>query len=143
MSRARQRTGQGGRERGLREVVYALLQLIPPGRVTTYGSIARVLGTSPRAVGRILASNDRAPAVPCHRVVMSGGSLGGYSFGGARVKRGLLELEGVRFVGDSVDPSCIVDVEDLIYRGTKGPRARRARGAASAASRRARGQGRP
>ncbi len=79
------------------EAVKALVSLVPPGLVTTYGSIARLLGTSPRLVGRALALNDEPIVVPCHRVVESGGGLGGYSLGGPRVKRRLLELEGVRF----------------------------------------------
>ena len=75
-----------------------LLLLIPPGKVTTYGDLARVLGTSPRNVGRLLALNDEAPQVPCHRVVGSDGSLVGYSGpGGIEFKRRLLELEGVGF----------------------------------------------
>jgi O-6-methylguanine DNA methyltransferase len=78
------------------EQVYQLLLRIPAGRVTTYGEIARVLGTKGyRAVGRILNQNPNAPEVPCHRVVMSDGSLGGYAHGVAR-KIELLTREGVR-----------------------------------------------
>ncbi len=75
-----------------------LLLLVPPGRVVTYGDLARVLGTSPRTVGRLAAMNDEAPVVPCHRVVGSRGELVGYSGpGGVGFKRKLLELEGVSF----------------------------------------------
>ncbi|MEB3774183.1 MAG: MGMT family protein [Desulfurococcales archaeon] len=80
-----------------RSLAYTLLQLIPPGYVTTYASLARVLGTSPRAVGRLMASNPDPVIVPCHRVVKSNLDLGGYSMGGPMVKRRLLELEGVEF----------------------------------------------
>ena len=77
------------------EAVWILTSLIPPGRVTTYGTIARTLGVPPRLVGRALAENPNPIIVPCHRVVRSDGSLGGYSRGGPRVKAQLLRLEGV------------------------------------------------
>jgi O-6-methylguanine DNA methyltransferase len=54
---------------------------IPLGYVTSYGSIAKVVGGGPRAVGNIMASNPFAPIVPCHRVVRSDFTLGGYGFG--------------------------------------------------------------
>lgn len=71
---------------------------IPPGRVTTYRRLAeRVAGPSiARAAGRALAGNPFPLAIPCHRVVMSNGGIGGYQ-GGAGMKRSLLELEGVSF----------------------------------------------
>ena len=83
--------------RDLAPIAYTLLQLVPPGRVTTYSSLARALGTSPRVVGRLMALNPNPVVVPCHRVVRSDGSLGGYSMGGPRIKRRLLEMEGVTF----------------------------------------------
>lgn len=58
--------------------VYTLLLQIPPGRVTTYGSIARALNTSPRAVGNALRNNIFAPQIPCHRCVASTGFVNGY-----------------------------------------------------------------
>ncbi len=78
-------------------IVYTLLQLVPPGYVTTYGSLAKATGLTPRLVGRLMALNPNPIIVPCHRVVKSDGSLGGYSMGGPRIKRMLLELEGVGF----------------------------------------------
>ncbi|KAM0263186.1 hypothetical protein ACHAQJ_001341 [Trichoderma viride] len=60
------------------EKVYALLLQIPKGRVTTYGAIARVLNTSPRAVGNALRNNPFAPEVPCHRCVGSTGFITGF-----------------------------------------------------------------
>ncbi len=65
---------------------------IPLGYVTTYGSIAKTVGGGPRAVGNIMAGNPFAPIVPCHRVVKSDFSLGGYG-GGLRVKVELLRRE--------------------------------------------------
>jgi methylated-DNA-[protein]-cysteine S-methyltransferase len=83
------------------EAVRALVSLLPPGRVTTYKALAGVLGVSPRLVGRALALNPDPIVYPCHRVVRSDGSLGGYSLG-AGFKRRLLELEGVRFDGERI-----------------------------------------
>lgn len=60
------------------EKVYALLQQIPQGRVTTYGSIAGALHTSPRAIGNALRNNPFAPDVPCHRCVSKTGYITGY-----------------------------------------------------------------
>ncbi len=97
-----------------REALYTLLMLIPPGAVTTYGSLAKMLGTSPRFVGRLLAENENVVIVPCHRVVRSDGSLGGYSSGGEGVKRRLLEIEGVGFRNGKVDPRCIIDLSSLL-----------------------------
>jgi O-6-methylguanine DNA methyltransferase len=54
---------------------------IPPGYVTSYGAIAKAVGGGPRAVGNIMAANPFAPIVPCHRVVRTDFSLGGYGFG--------------------------------------------------------------
>jgi len=51
---------------------------VPVGYVTTYGAIAKVVGGSPRAVGRAEASNPFPLLVPCHRVVRGDFSLGGY-----------------------------------------------------------------
>ncbi len=71
---------------------------IPRGWVSTYGRIARHLGLprAARAVGKALAGNPFPIIIPCHRAVRSGGELGGYQ-GGMRMKRVLLEREGVVF----------------------------------------------
>jgi methylated-DNA-[protein]-cysteine S-methyltransferase len=70
---------------------------IPPGTLRTYGQIARAIGKpqASRAVGQALGRNPVPIIVPCHRVVASDGSLGGYSGGGGvKSKRMLLALEG-------------------------------------------------
>jgi methylated-DNA-[protein]-cysteine S-methyltransferase len=72
--------------------VLAAAASIPLGYVTSYGSIAKAAGGSPRAVGRVMASNPFAPIVPCHRVVSSDFTLGGYG-GGLDVKLELLVRE--------------------------------------------------
>ena len=76
--------------------VWALCARIPAGRVATYGQIARALGSpnAARAVGNALNKNPYAPAVPCHRVVGSNGSLTGFA-GGLGMKERLLVGEGV------------------------------------------------
>jgi methylated-DNA-[protein]-cysteine S-methyltransferase len=99
------------RLRDYMDAVKALLLTIPPGSVTTYYSIARLLGLSPRLVGYLLASNDEPLVVPCHRVVRRDGSVGGYSMGGASFKRRILEAEGVEFRGGRVSPASIIDLE--------------------------------
>ena len=65
---------------------------IPIGYVSSYGAIAKAVGGGPRAVGNIMASNPFAPIVPCHRVVKSDYTLGGYG-GGSKIKLKLLERE--------------------------------------------------
>jgi methylated-DNA-[protein]-cysteine S-methyltransferase len=71
---------------------------IPRGRVSTYNLIARRLDnpSGARAVGTALATNPFPIVIPCHRAIRSDGSLGGYQ-GGLRMKRTLLEMEGVAF----------------------------------------------
>jgi O-6-methylguanine DNA methyltransferase len=66
--------------------------MIPLGYVTFYGAIAKTVGGSPRAVGRIMATNPFAPIVPCHRVVGSDFGLVGYG-GGVETKREFLKRE--------------------------------------------------
>jgi methylated-DNA-[protein]-cysteine S-methyltransferase len=71
---------------------------IPAGSVWTYGQVARSIGKpkASRAVGQALGRNPVPIVIPCHRVVASDGSLGGYSGGGGLdSKRWLLHLEGV------------------------------------------------
>ncbi|KAK8025536.1 hypothetical protein PG990_003359 [Apiospora arundinis] len=60
-----------------KRVLTALCQ-IPAGHVSTYGLLSAHLQSSPRAVGGALRRNPFAPQVPCHRVVATGGSLGGF-----------------------------------------------------------------
>ena len=76
--------------------VWKELLKIPRGRTKTYKEIAAAIGrpNSSRAVANACAQNPYAPDVPCHRVVRSDGSLGGYSAeGGIERKRQLLEME--------------------------------------------------
>lgn len=82
--------------------VYEAVSRVPAGRVTTYGALARRLGCgSARAVGQALRVNPFAPRVPCHRVIASDLTPGGFhgARGGPELKRKLrlLAREGVRF----------------------------------------------
>ena len=61
--------------------VIEVVTFIPVGYVSSYGCIATAAGGSPRAVGRVMATNPFAPIVPCHRVVNSDFTLGGYGSG--------------------------------------------------------------
>jgi O-6-methylguanine DNA methyltransferase len=74
-----------------KRVIKATMQ-IPTGYVATYGSVAKAVGGGPRAVGNVMAGNIFAPLVPCHRVVKSDFTLGGYG-GGLNVKYQLLTKE--------------------------------------------------
>lgn len=78
--------------------VYNLLLKIPTGKVSTYGDLAKALGNplASREIGRILGRNPNPIRVPCHRIVMSDGKVGGYAYGSDR-KRELLEKEGISF----------------------------------------------
>ncbi len=75
--------------------VIETVSLIPVGYVASYGSVARAAGGSPRAVGRVMASNPFPLVVPCHRVVCSDFTPGGYGGGydNVPVKLGILKRE--------------------------------------------------
>jgi len=76
-----------------RDKVLRIVSSIPAGSTMTYKQVAAQAGNSKasRAVGAILKTNY-SPKIPCHRVIRSGGSLGGYNRGDSRKKR-LLEKE--------------------------------------------------
>jgi methylated-DNA-[protein]-cysteine S-methyltransferase len=84
--------------------VWNAMKKIPRGEVRTYTEIAVQIGhqNSARAVANACGQNPYPPIVPCHRVVRSDGSLGGYSAeGGVETKRRLLSDEGVEFSAPS------------------------------------------
>ena len=74
--------------------VWDALRRIPYGTTRSYGSLARELDSSARAVGAAAGRNPISILIPCHRLVAADGSLGGYA-GGLMVKAALLRLEGV------------------------------------------------
>jgi O-6-methylguanine DNA methyltransferase len=75
--------------------VIEVVSLVPVGYVASYGSVARAAGGGARAVGRVMASNPFPLVVPCHRVVCSDFTLGGYGGGyeDVPVKLGILRRE--------------------------------------------------
>jgi methylated-DNA-[protein]-cysteine S-methyltransferase len=85
------------------KAVWEATKKIPPGKVATYAAIARMIGRpkAARAVGNALNKNPYAPKVPCHRVVKSDGSLGGFA-GGIKKKRIMLEREGAKIKNSKV-----------------------------------------
>jgi O-6-methylguanine DNA methyltransferase len=82
--------------------VLALLRRVPPGRVATYGDLARLAGRpgAARAVGNIMRE-AREPGLPYPRVVAAGGRLGGYG-GHEGLKQALLRQEGVPVSGGRI-----------------------------------------
>jgi methylated-DNA-[protein]-cysteine S-methyltransferase len=110
--------------------VYSTCSAIPIGMVSTYGTIAKLLESSPRAVGQALGRNPFAPEVPCHRVIAGTLQLGGFQgvWAGKKgtadaadhqsvvKKRALLAGEKVKFDGQSgqlVDPWRAMDAKEL------------------------------
>ena len=86
------------------EKIYACIRKIPAGKVATYASVSRAIGHPKafRATGNALNKNPYAPEAPCHRVVCSGGKIGGFAQGNKR-KMQLLKSEGVEFMGQKID----------------------------------------
>lgn len=76
---------------------YKKLLEVPEGEVTTYGDLAKAVGlkNGQRVIGRIMNANPYPVIVPCHRVIKSDGSLGGYAHGNA-IKENTLRKEGVK-----------------------------------------------
>ena len=79
--------------------VWTYLKKIPRGSVKTYSQVAKSIGKplAVRAVANAIGKNPYAPSIPCHRVIRSDGSLGGYSGkGGIKTKKLLLKREGIK-----------------------------------------------
>ena len=108
--------------------VYDTTRKIPRGRVTTYGYLAKAIGCrSSRAVGQALKVNPFAPEVPCHRVIRSDLTIGGFSgaLKGPQIekKKTLLREEGVRFDGDRLsNPQDLYTFADWTQPSEKHPR---------------------
>jgi len=90
---------------------YQKLTLIPRGMVSTYAEIAKSLGSNAyRAVGNAMAKNPYPVSVPCHRIVRSDGTLGGYALGVSKKKQ-LLKKEGIKIKNNKV-----IDFKDKLFR---------------------------
>ena len=93
------------------EYTYYLVRQIPPGRVSTYGAVAKALGNKgyARAVGKYMNKNPNADTMPCFKIVKSDGSLGGFGLGiNDKIRR--LKEDGV-----SVKNGKIVDFKQVFF----------------------------
>ena len=85
--------------------VYKVVKMIPSGRVSTYGLIAKYLGStkSSRVIGYAMNASHQNSEIPAHRVVNRVGLLTGkYHFSGTNLMKDLLESEGVKIQNDRV-----------------------------------------
>jgi methylated-DNA-protein-cysteine methyltransferase related protein len=100
-------------ERDYFKEVYAVVRLVPPGRVTTYGHIARYLSlrAGARMVGWAMNNSHTEADVPAHRVVNRIGVLSGkHFFGSPTALQELLESEGI-----TVNDDRVVDFKTLLW----------------------------
>ena len=74
-------------------IVYKEVKKIKKGQTRTYKQIAKIINSSPRVIGQALKKNFN-PKIPCHRIIMSNGKIGGYNRG-IKKKKKLLRQEGV------------------------------------------------
>ncbi len=85
---------------------------MPSGYVTTYGELAKAINlkNGQRVVGQIMKKNPFPVIVPCHRVVKSDGTIGGYAYG-ENIKKNMLTKEGLQ-----IDDDKILDFKNNIFR---------------------------
>jgi O-6-methylguanine DNA methyltransferase len=85
--------------------VYQVVASIPPGRVATYGQIAKLVRiNNPRLIGKILHQNIDPQNIPCHRVVNARGEVAdNYAFGGGKVQKKKLLNEDVEFINNRIN----------------------------------------
>ena len=81
----------------LEDKVYKKLLEVPPGKIITYGELAKAVGlkNGQRKIGQIMKNNPFPIIIPCHRVVKSDGTVGGYAYGTER-KKYMLSKEGLK-----------------------------------------------
>ncbi len=80
----------------IQKKIWRELKKVKKGKVKTYGEIAKKLKISPRYVGRVCGENKHLLLIPCHRVIRSNNTLGGFSAtGGIELKKKLLKFEGI------------------------------------------------
>jgi len=96
----------------LQQKIYKKLLKVPKGQITTYGDLAKAVGlkNGQRVVGQIMNKNPYPVIIPCHRVVMSTGKIGGYAYG-EHVKTKMLNDEGIQ-----IENGKIVNLKNTLYR---------------------------
>ena len=97
--------------------VYKVVKMIPSGKVSTYGLIAKYLGSekSSRVVGYAMNASHNLEDVPAHRVVNRNGLLTGkHHFAGTNLMKDLLESEGVKIFENTV-----LDFENVVWDPSK------------------------
>ena len=87
----------------LEEKIYQKLLQVPFGYVTTYGELAKAINlkNGQRVVGQIMKKNPFPVIIPCHRVVKSDGTVGGYAYG-VEIKKHMLSNEGLDFINNRI-----------------------------------------
>ena len=87
----------------IEEKIYRILLDVPPGYVTTYGELAKAINlkNGQRVVGQIMKKNPFPVIVPCHRVIKSDGTIGGYAYGTDR-KKHMLTKEGLKINNNKI-----------------------------------------
>ena len=93
----------------LEEKVYKKLLEVPQGNVTTYAELAKAIGleNGQRSIGRIMNKNPYPVIIPCHRVILSNGRVGGYAWGEI-VKVSMLSKEGVKIKNGKILDSNVI-----------------------------------
>ena len=88
----------------LEQKVYKKLLDVPKGQITTYGELAKAVGlkNGQRLIGKIMNKNLYPVLIPCHRVVMSTGKIGGYAYG-EHVKMKMLSDEGIAITNGKIE----------------------------------------
>ena len=88
----------------LEHKVYKKLLDVTKGKMTTYVDLGKAVGlkNGQRIIGKIMNKNPYPALVPCHRVVMSTGKIGGYSYG-ENVKTKMLSDEGIEIINGSIE----------------------------------------
>jgi len=95
----------------LEQKIYKKLLDVPKGKITTYGDLAKAVGlkNGQRVVGKIMNKNPYPVIVPCHRVVMSTGKIGGYAYG-EHIKTKMLNDEGIK-----IQNGKILDLKNKLF----------------------------
>jgi methylated-DNA-[protein]-cysteine S-methyltransferase len=87
----------------IEEKIYRKLLQVPLGYVTTYGDLTKAINlkNGQRTVGQIMKKNPFPIIIPCHRVVKSDGTVGGYAYG-IEIKKHMLEKEGLKINNNKI-----------------------------------------